>query len=267
MKIVVFSDLHYLDRRCEDGGNRKLTECSIPLFKLLLDKVNNEIKPDVCIHLGDLIQDTENHDEDIKNIKYVWNLFQRFKVPFYTLLGNHDLKMMNSRKEIEKIFNYDSCTFSIDIDGYHLVFLCTDVNEKFGIQNGGILRTQCVPKDDLEWLRRDLQKNDLPTLLFTHFGVAEDDMKGNFWFETDIESALLKNRDDVKKIIMNCNNILAVFSGHQHWTKKIVENGIAYYIVGSLVENINGDDRPDGVYYIIDVNGDKVDVLEKHLEL
>ena len=66
---------------------------------------------------------------------------------------------------------------------------------------------------------------------------------------------------------MNCNSILAVFSGHQHWTKKIIENGITYYIVGSLVENINGDDRPDGVYYIIDVNGDKVDVLEKHLKL
>ena len=92
-------------------------------------------------------------------------------------------------------------------------------------------------------------------------------MKGNFWFEQDAESALLKNRDVVKKIIKNCGNVVAVFSGHQHWTKNIVEDNISYYIIGSFVENINGDGIPDGIYLEIQTIGNNIEVKENHIRL
>ena len=50
MKLVVFSDIHFLDRKYEGFGNRKLTEFAIPLLDNLINRVNNEIRPDVFLY-------------------------------------------------------------------------------------------------------------------------------------------------------------------------------------------------------------------------
>ena len=118
---------------------------------------------------------------------------------FYTVLGNHDLKMMNSRKEVEDIISYENATFSLDIKGYHLVFLCTDIRNELGNEHGGIYKTQYVSEKELAWLEKDLEKNILPTVIFTHFGIAEVDLTGNFWFEKDHDGAVLKNNEEVKE--------------------------------------------------------------------
>ena len=136
-----------------------------------------------------------------------------------------------------------------------------------GVEEGGIFKTQFISKEDMEWLKNDLNKTTLPTIICLHFGVAEDDMKGNWWFENLPETALLGNRKELKEIISNHNNIIAVFSGHQHWTKMLVENGVNYYILGSLTENINEDNIPDGVYFEIEFDGKNITVNEKHIRL
>lgn len=266
LKLVIFSDIHYLDESHNEQYNRKLTKLAVPLFEKLNDEINNHIKPDLCIYLGDFIEDTNNHDQDIKNFKIIYNKFKSIKVPFYSALGNHDLRSMSSRDEIEKIIGRYS-TFSINVKGYHLVFLGLDVKNDLGIAEGGILKTQFISQDDLEWLKRDVQKNKLPCIIFNHFGIAEDNMKGNWWFENCAESALLANRNEVKEILKKHNNILGVFSGHQHWTKQIKEESINYYIVGSLTENINNDNIPDGVYFEVEINNQELKIVEKHIKL
>ena len=74
-KIVIFSDAHYApERPINNGSNieRKLTQYSIPLLHKLIDKINNEIKPDIVISLGDLIEDFNDHDKDIINLNFIW---------------------------------------------------------------------------------------------------------------------------------------------------------------------------------------------------
>lgn len=265
-KIVIFSDLHYRDEK-PLYKTRKLTEYSIPLLDKLAYKINNEIKPDLCINLGDLIEDTANHEKDIINLKFIWEKLKIIKVPFYSLAGNHDLRMMQSRKEVEDIMGYEHSTFSFNLNGYHFILLGNDVVEDISRERGGLFRTQYISSEDLKWLEKDLANNDLPTLIFTHFGVAEDDLKENWWFHDDFECGLLKNRKQLKEIIEKYKNILGFFSGHQHWTKKIIENNITYYILGSLTENINNDNIPDGVYFVVNLEDDKMQVTENHLNL
>ena len=266
LKMVIFSDIHYLDEQHNEQYNRKLTKFAIPLFEKLNYEINNNIKPDLCIYLGDFIEDTNDHDQDIKNFKTIYNKFKNIKVPFYAVPGNHDLRSMTSRDEIEKIIGRYS-TFSINVKGYHLIFLGLDVKNDFGISEGGILKTQYISENDLEWLKKDLEKNNLPCIIFNHFGIAEDNMIGNWWFENCSESALLTNRKEVKEIFKQSNNIIGVFSGHQHWTKKVQEDNINYYIVGSLTENINNDNIPDGVYLEVEIYNKNLKVVEKHIRL
>lgn len=237
------------------------------MLQKLIEKINNEIKPELVLNLGDLVEDFNDHDKDIINLNYIWNKFKNIKGKFYSCIGNHDLRSMSSRNEVEQIMGYEHSTFSFDIEGMHIVILGTYVNNDIGTESGGIFKTQFISEQDLNWLKEDLNVNKLPTIICTHFGVAEDDMKGNWWFETCPEHALLGNRKELKEIIKINKNILAVFSGHQHWTKKIVEDEIPYYVIGSMTENINNDDIPDGVYFVVEFDGEKLNVIEKHIKI
>ena len=270
MKILIFSDLHYAPERPINNGSkieRKLIEYAEPILDKLTNKINNEIKPDLVLNLGDLVEDFNDHDKDIENLKYIWGKFQRINPTFYSCIGNHDLRSMTSRKEVEKIMGYPHSTFSFDKDGLHVVILGTYVNNEMGTAEGGIFKTQFISEEDMNWLREDLDKNQLPCIVCVHFGVAEDDMKGNWWFESCPETALLGNRKELKQILKNDNNVLAVFSGHQHWTKTIIEDKMKYFVVGSMTENINNDGIPDGVYFVIDFDGKDIKVSEEHIRL
>lgn len=270
MKVVVFSDIHYAPALPVNNGSiigRKLIQYSVPLVNKLTDEINNNIKPDIVINLGDLIEDFFDHDMDIVNITYIWSLLQKIEPPFYSVTGNHDLRSMNSRGEIEKIMEYNHSTFSIDLNDYHFIFLGLNVDCQGRTGYGGILKTQFIFDEDLKWLEEDLTHTNLPTLIFTHFGLAEDDMKGNWWFEENPGHAVFGNRKEVKEILKGNSNILGVFSGHQHWTKRLQEDNIDYYVLGPLTENINGDNVPDGVYFEIELNKNNIKVEKKHIRL
>lgn len=270
MKLVVFSDIHYAPEPPVNNDSiieRKLTQYSLPIIRQLIDEINNCIKPDIVVNLGDLIEDFNNHDQDIVNLNFIWNILKTIESPFYSAIGNHDLRSMESRKEVEQIMDYENSTFSVDIKGYHLIFIGLTVNPQIGTTEGGIQKTRVISDEDLEWLKNDLEQNKLPFIVFTHYGIAEDEMKANWWFEKCPNSALLQNRKEVKNIIKKDKNLMAVFSGHQHWTRKIIEENVEYYIVGSLTENINDDGVPDGVYFEIDITGNNLKVNEHHLRL
>lgn len=78
---------------------------------------------------------------------------------------------------------------------------------------------------------------------------------------------MLGNRAQIKNIINNDENVIGIFTAHQHWTKKITENGKNYYVLGSLTENINNDGIPDGVYFEVELNGHNLKVIEKHIQI
>ncbi len=267
--LIIFSDIHYLDERPEKLTfrlNRKLTQYSIEILNKLISKINRS-KPDLAICLGDLIEDKFNHDMDIENYKYVWNKLGDIQVPFYSVIGNHDLRTMNSRKELEEIMEYENATFSFDLNKYHFVILSTDIREDLGGDDGGVYKAHCISEKDIKWLKNDLENNKLPCIIFTHFGLAEDKQIGNYWFEKEPEKGLLNNRNKIKNLIKNDNNVIAIFSGHQHWTKKLNEDGKDYYVLGSLTENIDMKGIPDGVYLEVELKGKNINIEVKHVKL
>ncbi len=263
MKILVFADIHYFAGDIETAiFNRKikLVEYALPLLDELIRRANEEYKPDLCVNLGDIIQDTQKHDEDIEALRFMYDKLLRFNSPCYSILGNHDLKMMDSTKEVEALLGYERATYSLDVGGYHLVFLTTEVRPELGLARGGCYKTQYLSDNDIEWLDNDLANNKLPTVIFTHFALAEDETKPD-------ECLFMKNREDVKKIIRNDKNILAVVSGHQHDTKTIIEDGVSYYLLGSLTGSHEVPGKPDGVYFEIELDSGTVSINKKNIDL
>ena len=62
-KIVIFSDLHYAPEKPVNNGSkieRKLMQYAEPLLEKITDEINNNIKPDLVLNLGDLVEDFMN---------------------------------------------------------------------------------------------------------------------------------------------------------------------------------------------------------------
>ena len=260
MKIIVFSDLHYFAADVEKAifdTKKKLVKYSLPMLDKLTEKINSEYKADLAINLGDLIQDTTDHDGDIKALKFIFERLKKINCPCYSVLGNHDLKMMDSVKEVEEIMGHES-SFSVNADGYHLVFLTTEVRPELGTERGGCYKAQYLANETLGWLESDLKQNDLPCLIFTHYALAEDS-------EVTDECMFIKNRSDVKKILLTDSNVKAVFCGHQHINKELLEDGIKYYVLGSMIADREMTGTPDGVYFEIDLGEEGFTVNRKRI--
>lgn len=262
MKIAVFADVHYFSgdiKTASFNTKKKLVQYALPLLERLADIINNQFAADISVNLGDLIQDTHDKTEDIESLTFMFENLKKIKCPCYSILGNHDLKMMDSVEDVESIMGCKS-TLSVDIDGYHLVFLTTEVRPELGLARGGCYKAQYLSEQTLEFLEKDLAENKLPCLIFTHYTLAE---------ESDItdECMFMKNRADVKEIIKRDKNILAVFSGHQHITKTIVEDGVKYYVLGSLTGCTKTAGVPDGVYLEIELCDKELKVTERYINL
>ena len=269
-RFVIVSDFHYalekyLDEKTRCG--RKLMQHAEPLLEKFIDEVNETIRPDFVMNLGDLIQDYGDYDEDITTIKAFWAKFGRLNVPVYTCVGNHDLRATKDRGTVAAVLGYEKTTWSVDVAGIHVVVLGTDVDYDAVDDRGTKYEKHWVSEEDLEWLKQDLKKTTLPTVICLHFGVAEDIQEGNYWFGNCPEEGLIGNRCELKDILKGSGKVRAVFSGHQHWTKALVEDGIPYYLVGSMTENFHEDGVPDGVYQIVTIDDATVKMTTKYIRI
>ena len=270
MRLAIFSDLHF--RRLGEteyypGLERKLVKHAEPLIANLIKDIN-EYAPDVVVNLGDIIEHVDRAT-DIKNLKTMAGVLKQINAPLYSVVGNHEIINLGVA-EVAKLLGVPlehrrGATFSVDVGGYHLVFLSPCDTEQ--LMPAGYKMKRVISDADLAWLEGDLARNKLPTIVFTHFGLAKDDMRGNHWFgdEPHRAEAFLENGEKVKGILRGAGNLLAVFSGHHHWTKTIVEDGIAYHVVGSLIEDTDGSGVPDGVWLKVEVDGGEVSVQEQRV--
>lgn len=104
-----------------------------------------------------------------------------------------------SVNDIAKMLGYEKMYYSFDNGEYHFIALSFVMTGDHTNDFADIKAE--VPIDQLEWLRDDLNKTNKPVVVFIHYGLAEDDMKGNFWFESEPWYALLYNREVVRKIL------------------------------------------------------------------
>ena len=64
---------------------------AIPVIEKLIYEINQKIKPDICVNLGDLIEDTEDYKQEIMNYDFAYTKLKEIKCPLYFVVGNHDL--------------------------------------------------------------------------------------------------------------------------------------------------------------------------------
>lgn len=259
MKFAIINDIHFgpPESGYEKGVQRKLVFKAENLIKKFIDKMNNQAHPEFVINLGDSIEDVNNQAVDVQSFKKVLTLLSPLQMPVYTLIGNHDVRTLKA-KEIADMLGYKQMYYSFDYDSYHFIALSFQIIGDHTHKLADI--DAIVPEEQIEWLENDLAKTNKPTIIFSHYGLAEDDMKGNFWFESESHYALIQNRLEVRKILEKSGRVKAVISGHQHWNRMHVHNNIPYFTVTSLIENFNNDGVAAEAYTIVNLNREQITV-------
>ena len=225
MKLTVIADLHYFGgdiTTARFDPEKKQVRYALPMLEHLMRTCD----ADLCVNLGDLIQDDYDKQRDLEVFARIYGMLSGFPCPCHSILGNHELKMMDCIEDMEALLGHKA-TYSMDVKGYHLVFLSPQVRPELGIRRGGCYKSQYLGEKTIQWLADDLAKNELPALIFVHYPLAEDEM-------VDDPLMFMNDRARVKEILKNDPNLLAVFSGHQHVAKEIVEDGVRYILAGAL---------------------------------
>lgn len=259
MKFAIINDPHIgpADSGYFKGVQRKLVAKSEKILKQIINKLNIKEFPEFVVNLGDTIEDVNNRTIDIQSFNRAIKIFSQLKSPTHWLIGNHDIRTL-TEKEIAKMLELKQMYYSFDHGSYHFVALSFELTGDHTRNLEDI--TAKVPKEQINWLKVDLSKTQKPTIIFIHYPLSDTNLKGNFWFESQPNKALISNRQQVRKVLKESKKVKAVFSAHQHWNKMNIHNGIPYFTVTSLIENFNNDGIPSEAYTIINLEKDEIKV-------
>lgn len=259
MKILLLTDIHYGENThyptYKNGESAQNFGKSFVQYRDSLQKIAQEC--DLVVNLGDLMQQTKSFDEDKSRYHEAVTALD-FGVPTLHVVGNHDLVNLD-RKTVSEIIQESGIYYSKDVSGYHCVVLD-------GNRDG---KTRPEPfrfdQDQIDWLNSDLESTILPTLVFSHYPIAEYSLEENPIFKVlGPKMAFPIGSDLVQSLLEQSGKVLAVFSGHMHFSHEQTENGITHYVVGSFTRN-NDADRPTTEFALANIENDVVVVTKEQI--
>ncbi len=264
MRIAIITDLHFGPPKRWGGVTRKLGPDAPRLTTDFVAAVNDVHRPDAVFVLGDVIEDRD-HDLDRAAFEEAASILADVDAPVHWVYGNHDTANL-SLDELDEITGSPAPRSSFDLGGWHLVRL--HAMSWFGREDGQLKLKSWVTDEDREWLAADLAATDLPTAVFTHFSLADQDLTGNAWFEKYPDAGLQNDRSDVRRLLAEGGGVRLVVNGHLHWNNHWHEDGIDYLTVQSLVENVSPDPEedplPSGAWALLDLADDGAVTVTVH---
>jgi len=259
MKIFLITDIHYGEDThyptYKNGERAQNFGKSFLEYRPALLKIAQEC--DLVVNLGDLMQQTKSFDEDKVRYQEAVSALD-FRVSILHVVGNHDLVNLN-RETVADILKVPSVYYTKDISGYHCIVL--DGNRD------GKMRPEPFrfDQEQIDWLESDLEKTTLPTLVFSHYPVAEYSLEENPIFNVLGPSmAFPLGSDRVKSLLEKSGKVLAVFSGHMHFNHEQTENEILHFVAGSFTRN-NDKDRPTTEYAVATIQNNSVVVKREQV--
>jgi predicted phosphodiesterase len=234
IRFGVITDSHYADR--DNGGTR--------FYRGVLHKIRESIntfnkeKVDFVIHLGDFKDEDlkKNPEDTLSYLKTIEAEYAKFDGPRFHCIGNHDVDSITKQQFLNNIENTgidkEKSFYSFDIQGYHFVVLDAnfDNNSKdHFFKEGSDFQDVNIPESQLKWLKKDLRKTKLPTIVFCHQPFFE--------YHKDEYILHVSNRYAVREILEKSGKVNAVLHGHVHEETFKEINGIHYITQLGMVDH------------------------------
>ena len=216
IRFGVFADLHTdFMHDTEQRVEQFLTECK-------------EEQVDFAIQLGDFCPPNGVHMEAKKTIL---EMIEKSGIPFYHLIGNHDVDANTKTEVVEYLVEKDR-HYSFDRKQMHFVVLDANFFKKdrqyYAYDRGNYrglpssVKMPVIPPKELEWLANDLKHAKYPTVVFTHQSLIES-------------RAGIRNAESLRKVFREApNGVLMAVCGHEHVDRLEKKEDTWYYCLNSI---------------------------------
>ena len=233
LKAGIVTDMHHTTRA--DSETRKYS-AAMKKMQVFTESMS-AVKPAFVVELGDFVDTLSMETEPLKNLAQIETRFASLSCPHYHVLGNHDFDNLRRDEFLGNITNtgieQGQTWYSWDANGIHFVVLDADYTP--GNYRPYDMNTPAdtfwtwtdtiIPPQELEWLRDDLRKTPLPTVLFSHQTLDR----------VDGQDHNIKNASVVRGILEDSGRVLAVISGHDHQGGYSNIRGIHYVVMNGNV--------------------------------
>jgi Icc protein len=246
MRFALISDEHFGPTAYFQGKLRKLTARAGELCEAFVARMNEHVRPDLIVNLGDVIED-ESHAADLEQYARFVSIMSKSNSPVLHVAGNHD-QVNLSDDDLRKLWDHSGeLHYSRDVAGVHFSVLRTIEVTDVAIH---------LPEEQIAWLRADLAQSPLPSVVLMHHPASEMRLDGNRWFEKRPHVCRVAERRALQQVVSEAPRVLAVFNGHVHWNHFDLIAGVPYITLQSLVENLDDDapGRPAAAHAVVDLD-------------
>lgn len=250
MRFAILNDIHYdEEERIENGVIRKFSKQAEELTISALKNLNNSIKPEFIVVLGDLIE-SRDAKTDTRNLKYMKNLLENnSKIPIFYCFENHEQRKLELNF-VKNILEMKNEYYSFDVGNYHFIVLYSIEVRLEKVNNS----YNYIDDKQVKWLKNDLKNTSKKTIIFVHHCLSDQNLDGNPYFNNRENNCLVKNRKKIREIIEESNKVLCVFNAHIHWNKVDIHNSTPYITLQSIVENEENKGFPANAYTVVSIN-------------
>jgi len=241
LRFGVVSDVSLGDDNVYTGPiGENLTAFSEDFLRGFVGKME-EIGPGFVVQLGDLIRPGKTLFADVINYNTGVAILNRY--PTCHVIGDQDMIHI-PETVLGGILRVSKLYYSFDIKGYHFVVLYPQFHQVYAQQPACLL-------DQIEWLRFDLADTKNPTIIFSHYSFADQDLTGNPWAERNFPNCLVAERKNIRQIFEDSGKVILAINGHLHWNHVDIHEGIPYVTFQSLVGAIDEKGTPTGTYGVV----------------
>lgn len=235
LRFGVVTDEHFGPEARFGGKLRKLTARAPELAAAFAAKMREQVRPDFVVNLGDCIED-ESPEADLERYRACLDVLGSAGVELVNVAGNHDRIHLDDAtlRRVWGLSGEGVLYRSFDRGGVHFVVLATTETKDVSVRIDG---------EQLAWLEADLASTTHPTIVLMHHSAAEQDLRGNRWFDKRPHLCLVKERKRLRQLLAKYGRTRLVLNGHLHWNHLDLIDGIPYVTLQSLVENVE-DDAP-----------------------
>jgi len=184
-----------------------------------------KMKPDLLVLSGDLAA-VEGEPE-----AYAWirDVLVELPYPYLVMAGNHDhvVRMNNAFQLQETDISQGMLFFNRTIKDKRLLFLDSSPYR--------------IAKQQLEWLKEELNDYHKQVLLFVH----HPPLRCGCTFMDDHHG--LQNGEEVWQVLEQFPQVQHIFCGHYHTEKTIIQSGKSVHLTPSTVFQINAESPKFGI--------------------
>lgn len=241
LTLALISDLHFGPEARFAGKLRKLTASAEPLARAFVERMNARDRPDLVVNLGDDIED-EGLEADRARYQRCVSVLREARAEIVHVAGNHDVVNLSPADLRAAWGPLEALTgapvpeerlyYAFERGGLRFIVLHTRERKDHDVSVG---------PEQLAWLEGQLSAHAGPSIVLMHHSAADQDLRGNRWFEGSPHICLVRERRAIRALFARHGGVRAVFNGHLHWNHLDVIDGIPYVTLQSLVENLDED--------------------------